>query len=470
MTDFGSLQDALTGEVIEPGAPAYEQARRPAMPQFWHIRPQAVVRCASANDVALALAFARRSGLHVVPRGGGHCFAGRSSTDGVVLDLRPLRSVSVSDTGVATIGAGARLAEVYDALDEHGLTLPAGCGPTVGIAGLTLGGGLGILGRRYGLTSDRLLAAQVVLADGRIVHCDKDRSPDLFWALRGAGGGQFGVVTSLVFDPVPAPEATRFVMTWPANDAAAVVAAWQDWAPDAPDEMSASLKIVAAADGRVSVILFGAMLGSSATVATARLDELISLVGARPASSIRAGLPYRDLKRSFDSLDSPSQPDPDKPSHVSGADPADPLDAADPVLSKSEFFRQSLPASAIIALLEALVRDVAVGQRRELNFTPMGGAYNRVAADATAFVHRTERFLLEHAAVHPAPGSGAAARWVRASWNIAHPWGSGRVYPNFPDRDLAAWAEAYHGSNHDRLVRVKRAYDPERLLRFDRAI
>jgi FAD/FMN-containing dehydrogenase len=209
MTDLTRLQDVLMGEVIEPGMPGYEAARRPAMARFWHIRPRAVVRCASAEDVAHALAFARRTGLRVVPRGGGHCLAGRSSTDGIVLDMTPLRSISVAPAGVATIGAGARLAEVYDALHEHGLTLPAGCGPAVGIAGLTLGGGLGILGRRYGLTCDRLLGAQVVLADGRIVDCDEHCEPDLFWALHGAGGGQFGVVTSLVFDPVPAPEATR---------------------------------------------------------------------------------------------------------------------------------------------------------------------------------------------------------------------------------------------------------------------
>ena len=121
-------------------------------------------------------------------------------------------------------------------------------------------------------------------------------------------------------------------------------------------------------------------------------------------------------------------------------------------------------------LLEALVRDVPPGRHRELNFTPMGGAYNRVAADATAFVHRAERFLLEHAATHSVTGSDMAARWVRASWSIAHPLGSGRVYPNFPDRDLADWAEAYHGGNYDRLVRVKQAYDPGRLLHFDQAI
>lgn len=452
MTDLARLREALTGEVIEPGAPGYEAARRPAMARFRHIRPRAVVRCASADDVARTLGFARGSGLHVVPRGGGHCFAGRSSTDGIVLDLTPLRSISVSPTGVATIGAGARLAEVYDTLHGHGLTLPAGCGPTVGIAGLTLGGGHGILGRRYGFTCDRLLAARVVLADGRMLDCDKQREPELFWALRGAGGGQFGVVTSLAFDAVPAPKATRFELIWSHADATAVVAAWQEWAPDAPDELSANLKIVAAgASGPVEVIMFGAMLGTEAETA-ALLGELIGLVGTQPESEMRVSQPYRDLKRSLAGL--------------GAAEPAEP----EPVVSKSEFFRRSIPASAITELLDAFIRDRVEGQHRELNFTPMGGAYNRVPADATAFVHREERFLLEHVTGGPAAGSDAVAQWVRRSWAVVHPWGSGRVYPNFPDPDLTDWAEAYYGGNHARLARVKRLYDPERLLRFHQSI
>jgi FAD/FMN-containing dehydrogenase len=132
--DFARLREALAGELLEPGVPGYEAARKPAMPRFWGIRPRAVVRAASDQDVARTLAFARASGLPVVPRGGGHCFAGRSSTEGIVLDLTPLREVRVAaggpaDTGTATIGAGARLAEVYDALDEHGLA-PAASTPT----------------------------------------------------------------------------------------------------------------------------------------------------------------------------------------------------------------------------------------------------------------------------------------------------------------------------------------------------
>jgi FAD/FMN-containing dehydrogenase len=461
VTSLARLRDVVAGEVLEPGMPGYEAVRRPAMARFWDVRPRAVVRCASAADVARALTFARRTGLPVVPRGGGHCFAGRSSTDGIVLDLTPLRSIRVSPAGPVTIGAGARLAEVYDGLHEHGLALPAGCGPGVGIAGLTLGGGLGILGRRHGLTCDRLAGARVVLASGQIVDCDEHREPELFWALRGAGGGQFGVVTSLVFDPVPAPEATRIELTWPHREAAAVVAAWQRWAPGAPDEMSASLKIASGGGdggnggdgGPPLVLVSGAMAGPQADAA-ALLDDLVRLAGAGPATRRLTALPYRDLKRS-----------------LAGPGPARPYAAGltRPAVSKSEFFREPLPDRSVTELLEIFGQDRRPGQHRELNFTPMGGAYNRVPAGATAFVHRSERFLLEHAMT----GAGAGAdpeRWVQRSWAAAHPWGSGRVYPNFPDPDLADWAEAYHGGNHARLAAVKRACDPHRLLHFHQSV
>jgi FAD/FMN-containing dehydrogenase len=367
-----------------------------------------------------------------------------------------MQSVSVSPDGVATIGAGARLAEVYDALDRKDLTLPAGCGPTVGIAGLALGGGLGILGRAYGLTCDHLLAAQVVLADGRIVDCDGHREPELFWALRGAGGGQFGVVTSLVLATVPAPEATRFVVTWSPDAAARVVAAWQEWAPDAPEEVNASLKIAAIGTDRpLEVIVFGAVLGTE-TEAAARIAELAGMVGATPATESLARLGYRDLKRSLVGVGAgdSSVPEPEL------------------TTSRSEFFGRSLSAEMIDGLLETLVADRDAAQHRELNFTPMGGAYNRVPADATAFVHRSERFVLEHVAGHAENPSDSEreTRWVHRSWAIVHPSGSGRVYPNFPDPELTDWAEAYHGGNHTRLSHVKRDYDPERLLHFPQSV
>jgi FAD/FMN-containing dehydrogenase len=359
----------------------------------------------------------------------------------VVLDLGRLDAIEVGPDGRATIGAGARLARVYDALHEHGRTLPAGCGPTVGITGLALGGGLGLLGRRHGLTCDALVGARVVLADGRVVDCAADRKPDLFWALRGAGGGQFGVVTSLVFATVPEPRATRFDLRWPDTAAAAVVAAWQDWAPDAPDELTANLTVIAEPGRPLDVVVFGAAL-RDAEATSALLDELVATAGSRPDVHVRPDLSIRDLKRSF-----------------AEAPQGGPVTTA----SRSEFFARPLPATAVEALLDALTAGRPEG-RRELNLTALGGAYNRVAADATAFVHRAERFLLEHVAEQ------AGSPWVDRSWAIAHAHGSGRVYPNFPDPRLDGWADAYHGGNLARLVAIKRAYDPDRLFRFPQAI
>src|SRR5262245_35238277 len=245
---WAPLQAAIAGEVILPDSPDYEAVRKPAIARFHDVYPEAVVRCRTPGDVAEAISFAQMAGLPISIRSGGHCFAGRSSGLGVVIDVTPMNAVSVSG-GAATIGAGALLGQVYSALDEHDLTIPAGSCPSVGIAGLALGGGLGILGRRYGLTSDQLLAAQVVLADGRVVECDDDQDQQLFWALRGAGSGNFGVVTSLVFRTRPATSATNFHLTWPYSRAASVVDAWQTWAPVAPDELYASLLLTA--DGEV---------------------------------------------------------------------------------------------------------------------------------------------------------------------------------------------------------------------------
>jgi FAD/FMN-containing dehydrogenase len=454
--DWAALRRAIAGEVVLPGSPAYEALRKPAIARFHDARPQALVRCATPGDVAEAIAFARRSGLPAVARSGGHCFAGRSSTGGLVLDVTPMRSVEFDGT-VATVGAGARLGEIYDALAAHGRTIAGGCGPTVGIAGLTLGGGLGILGRAHGLTCDQLLAAQVVLADGRVVDCDDHRDPELFWALRGAGGGNLGVVTALSFRTLPAPAATAFHLRWPHDQAAAVMAAWQGWAPDAPDELAASLLVTTADDpGRPpQVHLFGAMAGAEADAGTL-LDELVARAGADPAAAVLEHGSYRETKR-----------------YLADHGPGEHHPLGHPY-SKSEFFRRPLPAEAIAALLAHLEAGRVAGQSRELDLTPWGGAYNRVPVDATAFPHRAERFLLKQAAVVDPDASAAdrqAARdWLSRSWALVHPWGSGGVYPNFPDPDLEDPARAYHGGNLERLARVRERYDPDGFFRFPQSL
>jgi hypothetical protein len=442
MIDLARFREALDGELFSPGSPGYEAASRPTNATYRDVQPRLVVRCGSVSDVVLAIEYARDTGIHIVPRGGGHCFAGRSSTDGIVLDLAGLDSITVADDGLATIGAGARLAQVYGALHAHGRTIPAGCGATVGIAGLTLGGGIGLLGRRHGLTCDRLAGARVVLADGRIVDCDRDREPDLFWALRGAGGGQFGVVTSLAFDTVEEPTATRFEGHWPDIALEELISAWQVWAPDAPDEVTANLTLVAQPGHPVQATLFGAsLLGEAATWDLLR--EFSAAAGASRAIGLRGGLPYYQLKNTFDDLD--------------------PREGPGPALRiRSEFFAHPMRPGTIAALLAEL-EDGTSTARRQLTFTAMGGAYNRAAETATAFAHRSERFLLEHIAEPP-------GTWADRSWAIAHADGSGRVYPNFPDPQLNDWATAYHAGNYPRLAAVKGTYDPGRLFRFPQSV
>ena len=425
------LAAALDGELFSPDSPGYDAIRRPVNVAYRHVRPRLVVVCRSVSDVVGALAYAKATGERIVPRGGGHCFAGRSSTDGIVLDLSGLSNISVAADGIATIGAGARLAEVYAGLHSYGRTLPAGCGPTVGITGLTLGGGIGLLGRQYGLTCDRLVGAQVVLADGSVVDCDDSHEPELFWGLRGSGGGQFGVVTSLLFDTVPEPLTTRIEAHW-STGLEELVSAWQTWAPDAPDSLTVNLSLTAGSGVPVQATLFGA----STLDEDATRELLQSFVSA--TFELRGDLPYHQLKQTF-------------------ADPREVPERA--VRLRSEFFSQSLADSTLASLLTRF----GSGGRRELNFTAMGGAYNRIAEGATAFAHRAERFLLEHVA-------DATDPWVDESWSTAHADGSGRVYPNFPDPALDDWASAYHAGNLPRLAAIKKAYDPDRFFDFPQAI
>jgi FAD/FMN-containing dehydrogenase len=464
--DREALDGPLAGRVLLPGSDPYEAQYKAFNARFHELRPQAIVSCVTPQDVAEAISFARRHGVELVPRSGGHCFAGRSSTRGVVIDLTPMSAVSVSD-GEATVGAGARLGDVYEALQPHGVTVPGGTCPAVGIAGLALGGGLGILGRAYGTTSDRLVRAEIVLADGGLIECDENRHEELFWAVRGAGAGNFGVVTSFAFRTVPAPEVTNFHAAWPFSAAAAVIDAWQRWAPTGPDELAASLKVTLAGDvGRPpSVDVYGAFLGAESD-ARELLDTLVVLARADPHSTSCRLMSYPDTRRFWAEL---------------GVD--EPGSAVTPQLqppvtpyqfSKSEFFRRALPADAVAALLDAFSQTRAPGESRELDFMPWGGAYNRVAPDATAFVHREELFQLKHAAVvdpeAPLPEKDAAHRWVARSWGAVHPWASGRVFQNFADPELADWPTAYYGTNYPRLLDVKARYDPTDVFRSHQSI
>ena len=470
MTDSAAawdvLQRAIDGRVVLPNSPDYGSAHKPEMVRFHHVLPEAVVLCASPADVAATIAHARQHRIQMAIRGGGHSVAGRSATDGLVLDVTPLNAVSVED-GMATVGSGARLGALLDALQPYGLTIPAGSSHSVGIAGLTLGGGIGDLGRKHGLTCDHLLRAQLVLADGQIVECDEHENEDLFWGLRGAGSGNFGVVTSFVFNTVPALPATVFHLVWPLSRADDLVRAWLGWAPIGPDELDATLRLSAAGGGERPplVDLFGSVGGSDADAA-GLLDELVTRAGVEPVSASRRHVSYREAKRYLDGI----APAGDWPEEA----PPPPPPSAERVFTKSEFFRRSLPGETIAALVDHLLHGLVAGQSREVAFMPWGGAYNRVGAGATAFVHREELFIVQHLLIldpdADTTGHGAGQDWLKRSWALVHPWGSGGVYPNFPDPELEDWARAYYGQNYERLLHVKAKYDPNGFFRFHQSL
>ena len=450
-TAWRDLGAALEGEVVLPGSPRYEEARKPQIPRFHDVRPQAIVLCRTPEDVVEAIAFARRAGIELAVRSGGHDFAGRSSGPGMVLDLTPMHSLEVSD-GLAIVGPGFRLGDLYAALANYEVTIPGGCGVTVGIGGQALGGGLGLLGRSRGLTSDQLVAADVVLADGRVVECDEQRHEDLFWALRGAGAQGLGVVTRLTLRTVAEPAATSFHLKWPYERASGLIAAWQEWSPTGPDGLAASLLVTVSGEAGADPVvhLFGSMIGSE-TEAAALLDDFVSVAGADAVSSERAHMRYGSLKN-----------------HLADRGPGDQEDEDGRPYMKSEFFREPLPGGAVEALVELFVRGRRPGEARKLDFMPWGGAYNRVPANATAFPHREELFLLEHSVVVPAgfdaAATEAARAWLSGSWELVHASGSGGVYANFPDADLPDEDRAYWGANLERVRRVKEKYDPERVF------
>jgi FAD/FMN-containing dehydrogenase len=454
------LRHSMAGPLLVPGDDQFESLRMPAMSRYASPRPQAIARCDNPIDVVQVIRFARRWGLEMAVRGAGHSFADHSSTSGLLLETGLMNTVVVHGD-LATIGSGARLAEVYRVLHDHRVTIPAGCGPTVGIAGLTLGGGLGVLGRTYGLSCDRLVSAEIVLADGTMITSDASSDHDLYWALRGAGGGNFGVVTALTFRTIPEPQAVAFHLSWPGDSAVEVMNAWLGWAPTAADAMAASLTVRAAGDLSIPVEahLVGAMIADDETAAEA-LTDFEQLAGA-PVGQRRAfsAAPISAVKARLAEV---------------GADVGASSSSTAVDHSASEFYREPLPSGVASAIVNAAATNRIPGQARELAFTPMGGAYNQMSADATAFVHRDELFLLERTATSD-PGQPAATRpeavqWLSQVRDVLAGYGTGRAYQNFPDPKLADPLTAYYGTNLPRLRDVKARYDPDDFFHHGQSI
>jgi FAD/FMN-containing dehydrogenase len=450
-----ALAERLAGDVIAPDHPEYETARR-----VWNgmidKRPAAIARCADADDVATAVRFAAEHGLPLAVRGGGHNVAGTAVVDdGLVLDLSAMRGVRIDASGrTVHVQGGATWADVDRVTAPRGLATPGGVVSETGVAGLALSGGVSHQRRRDGMTVDNLVSAEVVLADGRRVRASAGEHPDLHWALRG-GGGNFGVVTSFELRLHElGPEVFGLNVAYPVEEAGRVLAGWRDAVADAPDELSTagliwSLPVVDELPEQLRGAPYVGVAGMWAgdpdegERATRRLREL-----ATPLLDASGRVEYLDFQRSLD------------PFFPAGA-------------------RRYWKALYLDGFSDAAI-DTTVdwSERRPSHDTLVivrhcGGAISRVGAEQTAFGARSSEWMLSIDSTWHDPAHDATnIDYTRAFWDAATPFSNGQTYFNFPglleEGDVAV--RASYGANHDRLARIKAAYDPENRFRLNQNI
>jgi FAD/FMN-containing dehydrogenase len=450
-----SFRKAFEGRVIEPSDSRYEEAR-----MVWnHMidrRPGLIAQCASTKDVVQALQFARENDLPVAVRGGGHNVAGYAvCDDGVVIDMSCLRDVSVdSENRKVKAGAGARWADVDQATQPYGLATPGGEVSETGIAGLTLGGGVGYLRRNYGLSCDNLLSVDMVTADGRMVKASENENADLFWALRG-GGGNFGVVTAFEYRLHPVgPEVMTLNTFYPVEAAKSVFTKWREFTLSAPDEATSAFAIwqipedpdLPAELHNKPVCLFDGMYVGPINTGEEVLQPLRELDGA--ILDLSGQVPYLEAQRAFDAF----FPD--------GG-----------LYYWKSLFLDTISDKAIEAIVDGALTRPNPGILVIIRH--LGGAISRISNDATAFNNRQAQFMLSIDGGWTDPNeSKRNIAWIRQYWENMRPFSNGGVYLNFPgfdDGQKDRW-QTSHGTNYGRLARIKRKYDPSNRFRFNQNI
>jgi FAD/FMN-containing dehydrogenase len=442
------LQDAVDGRVITPGDAGYDQARKVFYGGFDR-RPAAIVRPADAAGVARVVRLAAQTGLELAVRGGGHSTAGHSTSDGgIVLDLSELAGIDVGPQGRTAWAQSGLTAGAYtQAVGAHGLATGFGDTASVGIGGLTLGGGVGYLVRKHGLTIDSLLAAEVVTADGRLLHTDADHHPDLFWAIRG-GGGNFGVATGFRFRLHELPSIVGGMLLLPAT--AQVIADFMAAAEAAPEELSTIAHVMPApplpflpADqhGRLVVMAMLCYAGEAEA-------------GERALAPFRAlAEPIADLLR---------------PMPYAGLFPPE-GQAYHPTVVAHTMFLDTVDRPVADTIMEHLQASDAPVRAVELRV--LGGAMTRVPVEATAFAHRHSRIMANVAAFYDGPADRDRRQaWVDGLAAALHQGDEG-AYVNFlGDEGPERVRQAYPGRTWDRLVEVKRRWDPGNLFRRNQNI
>jgi FAD/FMN-containing dehydrogenase len=445
------FRDRFTGEIVEPGDETYDESR-----SVWNgmidRRPALIVRPTNADEVATALRFGRDEDLAIAIRSGGHSLPGLSTCDdGLVIDLARMRGVTV-DPGlrVARVDGGAKLGDLDDAAQAVGLACTAGTVSHTGVAGLTLGGGMGRLQRKLGLAIDCLRSLELVTADGRRVRTSADEHPDLFWAMRGAGPN-FGIVTAFEFDLSPiGPDISRGLLIYPASRARDVARVFREHGPTAPDDVFASMLLGRAEEGDVPEAMIGepiAILNLAYTGAEADqardLGPLLSL--GEPLSGGLRRIPYLESQHANDEF----------------------LGWGRRAYAKSAFLTD-LPDE----LVDRLVEHVASAPPGEDMFSiwSFGGATGRIPEDATAFPGRSAPIWIGAEAVwDDAERDADHLRWARSGMQLVEPWrATGRYVNDLTDHgDEATIRDVYGDARYDRLVEVKRAWDPDNVFRLN---
>jgi hypothetical protein len=436
-TAITRLSSEIAGHVITPGAADYESSRL-IFNRAFDLRPSLIVRCAGASDVVRALDFAQSQNLPLAVRGGGHNRAGFSVCDGgVVIDLAAMNRVEV-DAGKrgARAEAGALVRDLDQATQRFGLATTSGGCPTVGIAGLTLGGGEGFLMTKYGAACDNLLSAQVVTVDGRQVEASPSANPDLFWAIRG-GGGNFGVVTALEYRLHPVTDVLAGTLMYPAGRIPELLQAFVKFVSAASDEMNLVGEVLPSAQG-------------------ARFQMLICYCG-HPRHGNELLKPLRALKPQEDNI-----------RVASYLETQGTLNPATPVAHfQTDLFLPELSAAAI-ENIRAATRDAPPTTR--IFIVPFYGAVTRVGLSDTAFPLRQRGFELDFMARWSAPAEKAnAVRWAKTLRDDLKPLARG-VYGNQLGETSEELVQAGYGSNYARLVEIKKKYDPRNVLRLNQNI
>ncbi|WP_425393522.1 FAD-binding oxidoreductase [Actinokineospora enzanensis] len=447
--DWNALRERLGGALVQSSEAGYDEARRSVNTLYDNHSPLAIAYCTTVDHIKACVELARVSHTPLAARSGGHSYTGYSVPDGgLVVDVRRMSGVDVRPDGTVMVGAGARLIDVYTALGAAGRCLPAGSCPTVGIAGLTLGGGLGVVARKYGLTCDRLVGAQVVTADGALHTVSQANEPDLFWALRGGGGGNFGIATSFTFSTEPSPDVTVFHLDYRDGAAATVVGAWQELFASAPDELWAAVALDGGSPVKCSVS--GCFVGPQSGLMPL-LDRLARTAG-KPSNRLVQQKSYLDAMRYFAGC---------------GNKTAEQCAADSP---RSAFMASSRILSGPLTDPAALV--ALVDGRPDLNLLvdSLGGAVARIAPEDTAFPHRAALGTVQIYHKTTKDGQAAAARAVAETRDALARLGVRGGYVNYIEAAMPDWGVAYYGANLNRLGSVARRYDPDDVFSFPQSI